>query len=278
MADGGFDPAVSPLRVFGAMLRFYRTQAGLSQTDLGARVHFSGDLVSKIEMGQRIATEEFTAACDGLPNLATGGALTELRGLMKEAIKNRALPGWFVDWPRKEAMARSLRWFELVAVPGLLQTEEYARAVLRTQVMATEEQVEDMVRARMERQSILTREHPPIFWVILDEGVLRRPVGGVEVMAGQLVRLAEAAQQPNIVLQVIPLAVGAHQGMSGNFVIADFAEGPPAVYQDTAARGQIIEDSDDIAVVTVMWETLKAEALSRSASQELIKEVAKSWT
>jgi transcriptional regulator with XRE-family HTH domain len=278
MADGGFDPAVSPLRVFGAMLRFYRTQAGLSQTDLGARVHFSGDLVSKIEMGQRIATEEFTAACDGLPNLATGGALTELRGLMKEAIKNRALPGWFVDWPRKEAMARSLRWFELVAVPGLLQTEEYAQAVLRTQVMATEEQVEDMVRARMERQSILTREHPPMFWVIFDEGVLRRPVGGVEVMAGQLVRLAEAAQQPNIVLQVIPLAVGAHQGMSGNFVIADFAEGPPAVYQDTAARGQIIEDSDDIAVVTVMWETLKAEALSRSASQELIKEVAKSWT
>ena len=278
MADGGFDPAVSPLRVFGAMLRFYRTQAGLSQTDLGARVHFSGDLVSKIEMGQRIATEEFTAACDGLPNLATGGALTELRGLMKEAIKNRALPGWFVDWPRKEAMARSLRWFELVAVPGLLQTEDYARAVLRTHVMATEEQVEDMVRARMERQSILTREHPPMFWVIFDEGVLRRPVGGVEVMAGQLVRLAEAAQQPNIVLQVIPLAVGAHQGMSGNFVIADFAEGPPAVYQDTAARGQIIEDSDDIAVVTVMWETLKAEALSRSASQELIKEVVKSWT
>jgi transcriptional regulator with XRE-family HTH domain len=278
MADGGFDPAVSPLRVFGAMLRFYRTQAGLSQTDLGARVHFSGDLVSKIEMGQRIATEEFTAACDGLPNLATGGALTELRGLMKEAIKNRALPGWFVDWPRKEAMARSLRWFELVAVPGLLQTEEYAQAVLRTQVMATEEQVEDMVRARMERQSILTREHPPMFWVIFDEGVLQRPVGGVEVMAGQLVRLAEAAQQPNIVLQVIPLAVGAHQGMSGNFVIADFAEGPPAVYQDTAARGQIIEDSDDIAVVTVMWETLKAEALSRSASQELIKEVVKSWT
>jgi hypothetical protein len=278
MTDGGFDPAVSPLRVFGAMLRFYRTQAGLSQTDLGARVHFSGDLVSKIEMGQRIATEEFTAACDGLPNLATGGALTELRGLMKEAIKNRALPGWFVDWPRKEAMARSLRTFELVAVPGLLQNEGYARAVLRTQVMATEDQVEDMVRARLERQSILARERPPMFWVILDEGVLRRPVGGAEVMAGQPGRLADAAQQPNVVLQVIPLAVGAHQGMSGNFVIADFAEGPPTVYLDTAARGQIIEDSDDIAVVTVMWETLKAEALSRSASQELIKEVAKSWT
>jgi transcriptional regulator with XRE-family HTH domain len=278
VAEDGFDPAVSPLRVFGAMLRFYRTRAGLSQADLGTRVHFSGDLISKIEMGQRIATEEFTSACDGLSNLATGGALSELRELMKEAIKNRALPGWFADWPRKEALARSLRWFELVAIPGLLQTEEYARAVLRTQVMATEDQVEDMVRARLERQAILTREHPPMFWVILDEGVLRRPVGGSEVMARQLDRLAEAAQQANIVVQVIPLAVGAHQGMSGNFVVADFTEGLPAVYQDTAARGQIIDDADDIAAVTVMWETLKAEALSRSASQELIKEVAKSWT
>jgi transcriptional regulator with XRE-family HTH domain len=278
MTEDGFDPAVSPVRVFGAMLRFYRTQAGLSQTDLGARLHFSGDLVSKIEAGHRIASEEFAAACDGLPNLGTGGALAELRGLMKEAIRNRALPGWFVDWPRKEALARSLRWFEVVSVPGLLQTEEYARAVLRTQVMATEEQVEDMVRARMERQSILAREHPPMFWVLIDECVLRRPVGGGEVMAGQLGRLAEVARQPNIVLQAIPLAAGAHQGMSGNFVIADFAQGPPAVYQDTAVRGQITEDPDDIAKLTVMWETLKAEALSRSASQELIEEAGKSWT
>ena len=180
-------------------------------------MHFSGDLISKIEMGQRIATEEFTAACDRLPNLATGGALTELRGLMKEAIKNRALPGWFVDWPRKEAMARSLRWFELVAVPGLLQTEDYARAVLRTQVMATEEQVEDMVQARMERQSILTREHPPMFWVILDEGVLRRPVGGAEVMAGQL-GCAEAAQTANDRPRRSRWRSGA-QGMSGSVVM-----------------------------------------------------------
>src|SRR5580700_6495118 len=97
-------------------------------------------------------------------------------------------------------------------------------------------------------------------------------------MAVQRGRLAEVARQPNIVLQAIPLAAGAHQGMSGNFVIADFAEGPPAVYQDTAVRGQITEDPDDIAKLTVMWETLKAEALSRSASQELIEEAGKSWT
>ena len=278
MAEDGFDPAVSPVRVFGAMLRFYRVRAGLSQADLGARVHFSGDMVGKIEKGQRIATEEFTAACDRLPEMGTAGALGELRGLMKDAIRNQALPGWFADWPRKEALARSLRTFELVAVPGLLQTEEYARTVLRTQVLATDDEVEDMVRARMERQAILTGARPPMFWVILDEGVLRRPVGGAEVMSGQIDRLCDAARRANIVVQVIPLAVAAHQGMSGNFVIADFAGGPPSVYQDTAVRGQILDDPDDVAFVAVLWETLKAEALSRSASLELMREAAKSWT
>jgi Helix-turn-helix domain/Domain of unknown function (DUF5753) len=128
MGGNGLDPAVSPLRVFGAMLRYYRTRAGLSQADLGERVHFSGDLVSKVEMGQRIATEEFTAACDAVPELGTGGALTELRALMKDAIKNRVLPGWFADWPRREAQAKILRSFGLVVVPGLLQTEDYAQS------------------------------------------------------------------------------------------------------------------------------------------------------
>jgi len=80
------------------------------------------------------------------------------------------------------------------------------------------------------------------------------------------------------VLQVIPLAVGAHQEMSGNFVIADFADAPPVVYQDTAARGQIVEDADDVAAVTVMWDTLHSEALPRSASLGLVEEAAKTWT
>lgn len=132
--------------------------------------------------------------------------------------------------------------------------------------------------ARMDRQAILHQEEPPLLWVILDEGVLRRPVGGAHVMHEQLVQLAEAARLPNIVVQVIPLSVGAHQGMSGNFVIADFADGPSAVYQDTAARGQIVEDADDIAAVTVMWDTLNSEALPRAASLKLVEEAAKTWT
>jgi transcriptional regulator with XRE-family HTH domain len=279
MAEDGFGAAVSPLRVFGAMLRYYRTRAGLSQTDLGVRVHFSGDLVSKVEMGQRIATEDFTAACDAVPELNTAGALAELRGLMHEAIKNRALPGWFADWARKEAQATILRSFEMVVVPGLLQTEDYARALLTGRIGSGTDDIGEKVAARMERQAILDRDSPPELWVVIDEAVLHRRVGGAHIMREQINHLTEAARRPSIVIQVIPAAVGVHDGFPGaGFVIADFADAPRVAYQDTAVRGQIIEDADDIAVLMSTWDRLRAETLSRSASLELMEEVTKSWT
>lgn len=270
--------AASPRRLFGAMVRHYRVQAGLSQDQLGARVYLTGDMVGKIETGQRTPSDQFVDACEGVPELGTNGALRTLRDQLSDHLKSGPYPGWFDRWPEAEASARTLRWFELVAVPGLLQTEDYARAMLRTQVMATDEEVEEMVAARLARQAILSRDKPPMLWVILDEGVLRRPVGGTWVMKEQLRRLAEAARRPCVVLEVIPLSAGAHQGMSGNFVIAEFGTAPPIAYQDTAARGQIIEDAGDIEAITVMWDTLKSEALPRSASLELVEEVAQTWT
>ncbi len=272
------DAGVSPRHVFGSMLRFYRTRAGLSQEQVGALIHFSADQVGKVENGLRTPTQEFTAACDGLTELKTDGALGELRERLSGYFKQRAYPGWFAHWPQTEAQATVLRTFQLVAVPGLLQTEEYARAVLRTQVLATDEEIEEMVAARMERQAILARDHPPMMWVLLDEGVLRRPVGGAKVMSGQVGKLLEAARRPNVVIQVIPWSVGAHQGMSGNFVIAEVPDGQPVVYQDTAARGQIVEDAEDRAAVALIWDTLKSEALPRAASRQLLEEVATTWT
>jgi transcriptional regulator with XRE-family HTH domain len=272
------DNVASPRRLFGTMVRHYRTRAGWSQEQLGARVYLTGDMVGKIETGQRTASRQFVEACERVPELGTNEALRTLWKELKDHLKSGPFPGWFDRWLDAEAAAKILRWFELVNVPGLLQTEDYARAMLSTQVMATEEEIEEMVAARTARQAVLSREKPPMFWVILDEGVLRRPVGGTRVMKEQLRRLAEAACRPNIVLQVIPLSVGAHQGMSGSFVIAEFEKAPPIAYQDTAARGQIIEDADDIQAIMVMWDTLKSEALPRGASLELVEEVAKTWT
>ena len=270
--------AASPRLLVGAMVRYYRTRAGMSQDQLGGRVYLTGDMVGKIENGQRTASDQFVEACEAIAELGTNGALRELREQLRDHLKSGSFPGWFDRWLDAEATAKALRTFELVNVPGLLQTEDYARAMLSTQVMATADEIEEMVAARLARQAILGRDRPPMFWVILDEGVLRRPVGGSKVMGEQLQHLADAARRPSIVLQVVPLSAGAHQGMSGSFVIAEFEKAAPVVYQDTAARGQVIEDADDIEAVSVMWDTLMAEALPRSASRELVEEVAKTWT
>jgi transcriptional regulator with XRE-family HTH domain len=270
--------AESPLRVFGAMLRHYRTAAGLTPEELGARVYLSASQIRKVEEGTRTPTEALTQACEALPELNCNGALTTLREILKDHLRHRAYPGWFQAWPDHESHARRLRSFQLVVVPGLLQTETYARAVLGTRVGANAEELDEAVAARLERQQILNRAHPPELWVLLDEAVLRRPVGGPGVMAGQLGYLAAAARRPHIVLQVIPLAAGAHEGMRGGaFVLADFTDSPSLGYQDTAVTGQIVEDENQVAALAVTWDTLRLEALPRSASLDLVEEVAQIW-
>jgi hypothetical protein len=241
-------------------------------------VFCSADLIAKIEKGQRTSSVTLTGALDAVPELRTEEALTRLRGHLKDAFKFRAYPGWFHDWPDKEAAAKTLQWFEPMVVPGLLQTADYARAVLRTRIGATDDEIEEQVAARMERRAILDREKPPTLWAIIAEVVLRFPVGGTSVMRDQVNDLIEMARRPNIVLQVIPTSIGAHEGLRGaGFVIADFDDAQSIAYQDTALRGQVIEDADDVASLVVTWDTIRGEALPRSASLALVEEIAKTW-
>jgi len=267
--------AESPRRVFGAMLAYYRSHAGMSPEQLGARVFLSGSQIRKIEAGERTPTEDLARACEGIPELGCNGALTELYEILSEHLKRRAYPGWFADWPDKEAQARRLRSFEPMVVPGLLQTRAYARAILSTRVGVTAEDLDEAVAARMERQRILDREQPPELWVILDEAVLHRPVGGPEVMREQLAYLTGAARRPHIVIQVIPFTAGAHEGMRGGaFVLAEFADASAVAYQDAASSGQIIEDAAEVSALAVTWDTLRLDALSRTASISIIEEAA----
>src|SRR5579859_1864432 len=201
MPDNG-DRSRTPEGVFGSELRYYRERAGLSQVELAALSHCSNDVISKIEKGKRPPAEGFPARLDAIPQLDTRSGLARLWGWLRESARHRAYPGWFDRWPDYEAKAKTLRTFEMVMVPGLQQTEGYARAVLRTQVMTTDEKIEEMVRARIARQEMLVREDPPMFWGLIDEGALRRPVGGKRVMRDQLDKLIEAAHLPNVVLQV----------------------------------------------------------------------------
>jgi transcriptional regulator with XRE-family HTH domain len=273
------DPAASPLRVYGAMQRHYRTRAGMSLDQVAARVYCSADLIGKIEKGQRTPGEKLTADLDALPDLRTDGALSTLRDILKDAFKLRAYPGWFHEWPDKEAAATILRTFQLDVAYGLFQTEAYARALLTGRIGIHPDAVDEMVAARMGRQVILDRDNPPEVYAIFDEHVLRRPVGGPKVMHEQLTHLSEMGRRPNIVLQVIPVSVGVHDGLAGaGFDIADIEGAPRVGYQETAVRGQVIEDADDVAILMATWDRLRSEALPRSASLELMEEIAKTWT
>jgi transcriptional regulator with XRE-family HTH domain len=264
--------------VFGTMLRHYRTLAGLTQTELGALVHITGDMISKIEQGDRAATADLTTRLDAASELDTRGALTPLHEELGDGLYSAGFPTWYLDFAVRQAEAVNLRLYELHVVPGLLQTEDYARAIFGTRFKVTEAEIDELVAARMMRQEILARERPPGLWVILEESVLRRPVGGRQVMLVQVGRLIEAARRPNIVIQVIPMSVGAHEGLAGSFVIADFDGAPSVGYVETAVHGQPVDSAKDVAALELTWDTLRAEALPRSASLALLEEAAKSWT
>jgi hypothetical protein len=164
-------------------------------------------------------------------------------------------------------------------VPGLLQTEPYARALYATRVGLSTDDINALVAARLARQGILAREEPPMLWVILDEGVVRRPVGGRDVMAEQVRLLHEAAYRPTIRIEIIPAAIGAHDGLAGAFIIADLPGQPgAAAYREGARQGQVVTGREQVTDLMTCWDTLRSEAISRSDSLALLEEAAKSWT
>ena len=197
---------------------------------------------------------------------------------MQEHLRAAPFPAWFRDWVAAEREATSLRTWHPSLVDGLLQTEDYAHALLSTRMGASDDEVEQMVAGRMDRQAILHRDVPPLLWVVLDEAVLRLPIGGRHVMAKQLDHLVEMAQRHNILIQIIPRGAGAHEGVNGAFIIADCKNAPSAVYLETALTGLVVDKPEDVAAITLVYETLRGEALPRAGSLEMLKEVAKSWT
>ncbi|SCE66955.1 hypothetical protein GA0074695_0180 [Micromonospora viridifaciens] len=187
-------------------------------------------------------------------------------------------PVWFRPWQEIEREAVSLRWFEPQVLPGLLQTEAYARAVLTGAGLIPRADIERHVSARLSRQGILRRDDPPQFSAVIDEGILRRPVGGRETMREQLRALVEACAEPHIKVHVVPSTIGAYAGLSGPFVIATCPDHRLAGYLDNQLEGEVVSDVDDLAAIMAAWENVRAEALSHWQSVDLIREVAETWS
>ncbi|MFC4150248.1 helix-turn-helix transcriptional regulator [Micromonospora mangrovi] len=190
----------------------------------------------------------------------------------------RREPVWFRPWQEIEREAVSLRSFEPLVLPGLLQTEAYARAVLDGGGLIPRADVERHLAARLARQGVLRRDDPPQFTAVIDEGVLRRPVGGRETMREQVRALVDACAEPHIRVHVVPSTVGVYAGLNGPFVIATCPDHRVAGYLDNQLQGQVASDPDDIAAMMTAWENVRGEALSHRQSVDLLREVAQTWS
>jgi transcriptional regulator with XRE-family HTH domain len=276
-AVASMNPAVggrehSALSVFAEELRHARTARGLSQDQLGEQVNFSGSQIGMVEARRRVPSLDLARRCDEA--LETTGTLERLH----ELLHMTPFAPWFRPYVELENEATELRSWQSLVVDGLLQTPDYARALLSVHVGTSEDEVEQQAAARLQRQEVLNRPRPPLLWVVMDEAVLRRPVGGPAVMLAQIEHLAEMAERPNVVIQLVPVAAGAHDGVNGSFVIADFADAAGIVYLETALRGMILDRAEQVAAMRVSYDGIRTEALPRAASANLMREVAKIWT
>jgi transcriptional regulator with XRE-family HTH domain len=260
------DPDSSMWDAIASDLRFYREKTGLSLTQLANKIGCTRQTVSNMEYARpthRLNADQ-AAALDELWELNR-----HFRRLLRWA-RTRHHPQWFQEYEGYETKASSLRMFEPLLVPGLFQTEDYARTMLTAARVVKD--VEAAVRRRMERQQLLTREDPPLLWVLLDEGVLDRPVGGSAVMRAQLERMLEVGSLPNVTIRVIPRAAGFHVGLEGSFVLATIPDGELA-YMEAWGGGRLEEDRAAIRRYGTLYDRIGAEALPESSSRTLMRQI-----
>lgn len=273
--NGQEDGPANGVQAFALELRAQREAGGLTQEQLARLMGYSTSVIAKLETCRTIPSPQHAGQADSA--LGTPGTFRRMR----QAMINGAYEPWVRAFLDMEERATVLRNWESLVVPGLLQTEAYARGVLRgARPTDSDAAIEQLVAGRMARQEIWGRAdpQPPVLSAILGEAVLRQRVGGAAVMREQLGRLIEAARNPRITVQVMPFAAEAHPGLLGPFVVASFENGPDAAYLDSVLDGQVSERRQQVAQARLLYDTLAREALSPGASVELITKVAQEWT
>ena len=274
-------------RRLAAALRQMREARQLSCADAGKAVGWSESKISRIETG-RVGVRQ--PDLERLLDLyeVSGDERVALLALRRQATHRGwwhsyadALPAYFEDYVGLEDGARSLFTYQNQLVHGLMQTEDYAAAVIRAaQPAASVDEVERQLAARTTRQALLTAASPLQMWTVLDEAVLRRQVGGISAMRSQLARIQEIAALPNVTMQVLPFDTGAHASMGTSFELLQFPEaGDTAiVYIEDQTSSQYLEAIADIERYTLVFDHLRAAALSPQRSAEFIGQVADGMT
>jgi transcriptional regulator with XRE-family HTH domain len=283
--------AISPMvrrRQLMAELKRLRDAAGLTQEDVADQLDWHSTKVMRIETGRTAPHPNDVRVMLGLYGVTSPEQVSALVKLAQDARQR----GWWYSYRDVllnryeffiglEAEASSIRNFELAMVPGLLQTEDYARAVIRGGPMELHaDEVERRVEVRMTRQQALSQEDRPQFWAILDEAAIRRTVGGPAVMRRQLESLAQAAEQVKTTIQIVPFGAGAHSGQLGPFVILDFPgpSEPEVVTMETVGGNLYVDKPEEVRLYTTAFDHLRAVALSPGDTRAMLRAAADALT
>jgi transcriptional regulator with XRE-family HTH domain len=256
----------------GKEIRLAREAKGLSRVELAKKFPVSESLVRWWESGRTAPGEQCVGKLITILDLPK-----MIQRVLDDLASKEVAPEWLGKWLTVEERATSLLTFVPLVIPGLVQTEDYARAVLRLG-KETPLDLEERVSERLARQHVLTREEAPLYHVILDEAAIVRPVGSPKIMHDQLMHVVDLAEQTDmIILQVIPFRVGAHAGFAGGAIVLASFDGTEVAYVDNALRGDVVEKSEDVAVIRRLWQKLSAKALLEDESAQLIREAAEKW-
>jgi transcriptional regulator with XRE-family HTH domain len=256
------------LRTFGAFVQALREHAGLSRADLAARVQYSKHTVESVELGRRMPDESFVERAEEA--LGNTGAL---RRAARHLTRGEAgLAAWFRRWARLEREAVSLCTYECRLVPGLLQSEEYARAVFEGTIpLRTDEELEVQLAARMERQ-VMMRERPTVpFSFIVEEHVFRRGFGDAEEMRGLVDHVLELTAPRNVTLQMVPVEARLHACLDGPLQILETSEGRRLGYSEGQQNGRLISDPKEMILLCRRYDTLRSQALNPTESRDLLE-------
>lgn len=264
------EPYEAPaIQTFATELTEWRTQADLTQTALAETLGYTPQWISQIESAKSVPSKTFAENLDTF--FKTNGLFTRLWKRIIDTRHQAILPPGFTAYQERESEASQVRIYQLALVHGLLQTENYIRAVVGHE--QDPDTTERLVAERLKRQQILTREDAPSAWFTLDEAALRRDIADPEIMREQLGHLLVMTARPNISIDVVPMSAKYYPGLTGSFTILSFFDAPDVVYGEIAGQGMLITDPRTVASFAVRYNSLRGDALRVEESRSLIKSV-----
>ncbi|WP_042171438.1 helix-turn-helix transcriptional regulator [Streptomyces sp. NBRC 110035] len=256
------------LRVFGRQLKRFRVRAGLERAEFGSVTGYSVSTIAAYEQGRRVPPPKFIDQADEV--LDAGGVLQE----MKEEVARAQFPAFFRDAARLEGEAVELHVYATKAVPGLLQSEDYARAVFTMwRPLLPDEVIDERVTARLARQEIFARSPQPTLSFVIEEAVLRRPLGGRAVMRGQLEHILLYGQRRNVEIQVLPTELEEHAGLEGPFTLIETRDGRRIAYVEGYKDSRLHTERKAVREIEEQYGILRAQALTPRASLTFVEKL-----